>query len=268
MPIVQAYKCPKTRKLFEDKSKYVEHLKKLARENLRNKDDHFRLTILERKFDALRMTANSFEDIGKWLEAHPRMIRDLSIRFDNRSGKVGKEKPRLSDFTFDDIKFDAWLGNERHRPIHGVYRSRPDSATHHYYPGVSADIRYNCSDDIDLSDVIEHMLQIRAGSGGTGHFTDYRYEITFFAEDWPFVGAHFLFSKLNSDVIDDYHKRILKYAFPAMPEERYLSLRSAGLLPDDAVSFKDFMMQFTGYRRTNEPKLGISLPNTLGIEII
>lgn len=264
MPIVQAYECPRTHKLFKDKTKYITHLKTLALKTWQDSDDHPRDKIIERHFDYLRRNATSFRDIATWLEVHGRLLRQMSIRYSDTSHRPLKEKQGATDVMFDVTEFKSHISNSVAKPVHGIcsYGQPPGTATS--YPGVEGMMRYNETSGLNLHDALPGVLPIRFRGGGKRNFWT-AYDFVLFAEDWPFIGAHFLYQSLNAQ-LNENQKRILRYAFPGIPEDQYIQFQTAGLLPEDPEEFLTYMMQFVDQVSASVPGPQVTVPNDLMTE--
>lgn len=70
MPIVQAWECPQTKKLFKEKSEYIKHLKAKARNNLDDLYERKRLATKEEFFENMRKTCASFKEVEDFVKAN------------------------------------------------------------------------------------------------------------------------------------------------------------------------------------------------------
>lgn len=68
MPKVTAWKCPRTKKLFEKKSAYIKHLKGMARENLNRRYENRRYTNFFDSITTLSANATSVDEIIDWIK--------------------------------------------------------------------------------------------------------------------------------------------------------------------------------------------------------
>lgn len=243
MPIVQAYQCPRTKKLFVDKAKYVSHLKVVALDIFCSEKNPPRLAILQRKFDEMRKTARSFDDISKWVENHPRYIQHIAMRLRNLTTKPSKKPIVLHSVRWTNIQFLPYIQADSMKPKHGVYFHRNDPGSRAAYPGIKGDFHFISPSSLSLNYVLSQMACFHTGSGGSDAEGDASYSFTMFAEDWPFIGAQALFEAAGRKNRDT-HLRVLQYAFPGITQDQYLMLHSAGLLPETLDEFTTFMFQY------------------------
>lgn len=185
--------CPRTSKAFTDKIKYVAHLKTLALKGLCTNDNHVRVQIFKRKFEELRKTARSFDDVISWFKAHERLMGDLSVRIKHLPAKLSKTKSRFGKLSFTIDEYTWFCSNIGACPTHGVRNDEEDPAKPYAYIGVVGTFSYTQKGPLCIGSVLkEYCPHIHLW---IQEFYDSRYNDNFkmFAEDWPFIGAHFLF---------------------------------------------------------------------------
>ena len=68
MPKITAWKCPRTKKVFEKKSAYIKHLRTLARENLNHRYENKRYTSFFDSVRNLAQTAIWSHEIEQWVQ--------------------------------------------------------------------------------------------------------------------------------------------------------------------------------------------------------
>lgn len=264
MPIVQAYKCPRTRKLFEDKDKYVKHLRLLARESFRDgPDDQVRMNVINRKIDNLRKTARSVDDLVDWFHANIKILELLTVRSRSLHAKPKKQAQTINIFNFKDLAFEEFASNERCRPINGVLNRDRDYTKPMHYCAMHGGLHIDTSDGLDLSNVISSYFPIGV-TDRYGGFPGSLLKCAFFAEDWPFIGANFLYANRFNE-LKDRHCRIIQHAFPGISVEYYRTLHSSGLLPDDSVTFSKFMFQYVDTALAVQPGMSAALPDEFTI---
>jgi uncharacterized C2H2 Zn-finger protein len=74
MPQVIAWKCPRSGVLFDEKSAYIAHLRRLATEAMIRRP-------VERSFNALKKSASSVSDVCEWLVANGRACIQMEADF-------------------------------------------------------------------------------------------------------------------------------------------------------------------------------------------
>lgn len=261
MPLIQAYKCPRTRKIIEDKTKYIAHLKTRSLQYLYEGSDHPRLQLLARKVTEARKSVRSVEEFIDWLMRHQRILVHLSVAVRSLHYKLGKTVNELEAARFDAILHNPSCSNKNARPIHGVWQNYNDTRVPTSYPGLTCEFIHEATTGLDVPKILERFAAI-ATSGFAWRGDEYIVNCMFFAEDWPCVGAQHLFYRRNLD-LEEEHIRILKYAFPGIDIEHYCQLSSAGLLPDDIESFKDFLFQYIEIKPEPAVYPGVDLPADL-----
>lgn len=244
MAIIQAYQCDKTKRLFSAKDKYLEHLRTLARTELRTNKAHPRMAILKRRFEVLRKTARSFNDVERWLENNVRILEHLSIRFQKKSAKAPADPTFIEKVCFYQVDHVPYCATVRGYPIHGIPEAPEKSGKEKAYPGARGDFCFTATNNVHVHKVLKEMAACHFG-GGYNNGNYYSYAFTMFGEDWPFVGARCLFDNRHSSKIREGDVRILQYAFPGMTLRTYEQLHSAGLLPDSLDEFNAFIFKYT-----------------------
>lgn len=266
MPIVQAYECPRSRKLFKDKAKYVRHLKILAYKNFKDCKEGARLTLFKNKFEDARKTVRSFAELALWIEEHARDMNRLAVKFGNIYPKFALEETPLSEVRFEGMQYSPSCSNERRAPRNGITNYKRTYELPYGYAGTTGLFKFNDVGNLGLADVLQKLWPIHFGGGGarTG---GYHYECTMFAEDWPFIGCmHLRVCYAESKPVDEDQCRILRYAFPGISEEHYVSLHCSGLLPTDAREFADFMFQYVEVCPANAVREIPELPTNVAFD--
>jgi hypothetical protein len=216
MPRVQVWKCSTTGKLFEDKKKYVKHLKKIAR-----------IRIEDRKFTRVERQAElwwrNFQDQEFEVTDLPRLVIENQQYFWQDAKKsepwswseLGKIKkkvecpvPEILEFTMFSVNWNDDVSNSHHCPRNGVKNfcggtKLPDgSPAPQGYPGWQGRaewiVRWPREWDgwYPGSDLFKGRRSgIHSGTGGGGymkfdqrhrcHVQSFGYDIKIFASDWP-----------------------------------------------------------------------------------
>jgi len=220
MSQITVWKCDQTGKLFEDKSKYQTHLRKLAKERTIRRQ----IQIREAEADAWWAQAYETEmSIEQWIQF---VIRNQD-RFwaeaarngssygwtkvgtvqSRRKNAIPMPVPRLLEFTKFNVIWSDCVGNSHHRPHNGVTCWSSHEAKDgrpRGYPGWYGGVEWLVAwpeeyDGVYLgSDLLRgHPSRCRAytGTGGGGgmhynekhgcHVQRFGYSFQIFAADWP-----------------------------------------------------------------------------------
>lgn len=266
MPVVQAYLCPRTNALFLQKADYVEHLKALARESLKEKRAERKVIRLKTAFAEMRKTVRSFEELGDWLKSNMKLLYEYSttIPFMPKPVKPRKATPRLKQIYFANLAFqDKCLDTSGH-PEHGV-RYLNGSRFLTRYPGVKGQFSFTTTGDFSLHHVVDAAIYLFSDAGGGGHKGQYAFSFTMFAEDWPFIGVYFLHAARESELTEDL-QRVIQYCFPGITIESYTRFKDAGLLPEDLPGFSDFMFSYVSALSNPHSKY-VQIPSDLALDI-
>lgn len=261
MPLIQAFQCPRTQEIFSDKDEYLAHLKALALTSLRSDNAHPRLKIIKSKFDDMRQTVTTYSHISKWLAKHVKILTDLAVYQNQLSPKEAVLKPVILDVKFDYVGHQWHCSNQTISPKNGVKNYLRDNDKPFSYPGKTGDIKISANAGIGLDLTLADFAYIfikksEAVFNKSNGVITYDSSFTMFAEDWPFIGADYLYAHRHNNLTDE-HLRILSYAFPGITIDDYVNFNGAGLFPEDKGEFCQFMMQYT------KPKLTPSAPSFL-----
>lgn len=255
MPIVQAYMCPRTKTLFLEKSTYVEYLKECARENLKGRRRERSIAEAMTKFDHMRKSVRSFEELGTWLQSNAALIRKFILDKGVHHSQEPSARPRISNVRFELIQHKEDCKASR-APLMGWENPAIPPSIARGYPGAKAKLLYDIRGSLNLYDFLTNAIGVHVGSGGGSSSAGYCSSVDMYAEDWPFLGAEFLYWARN-DELDDRYLRIVKHAFPGIEVDSFCQLRSAGLLPEDEAEFIDMMFSFVEPR---QDQLQVQLP--------
>lgn len=195
MPLVSVWKCAKTGKLFENKSKYIKHLRNLGYERRiqRQKD------VYRNKWEELVKELNSLTteyEIMNWIEDHS---KDLLMNALNHNTFRTQVPKFINEFkikvTRFQLKYDSAISCSHSAPR--GQRSNWDrnlkiGPTH--FPGWTAHLEFGFSHDINtfFSDIFRGT-GIHTGTGGTWRNFEHdgvKYRglhsyVTLWADDWP-----------------------------------------------------------------------------------
>lgn len=201
MPLVVAWQCPKTQKLFNSVTKYRKHLKVLARKDLAKKRQNKNVTAYQDWVRKLQTCVKSIEELEEELSKNfQKMVNDhcthgASFHSDRKAAPPTIVRANVS---FSSIRFSDQISNTHDCPKNGVtnWGRKPGSPTG--YPGLSGRVtfEYTSTDSREIPSWVTDMfrsLSINTGSGGGGTkreggkiiaYTG-EYEVRIYAGDWP-----------------------------------------------------------------------------------
>lgn len=187
MPKVIAWQCEQTEKLFATQDEYRKHLRKLARERMK---ERVRLQA-ERDYKermAIGMAAQSFRDIATWVEANVPLLYTGTSPY--QRARKGAECPTITEVRFENMR---WVDGvpAMHSAPRGrkeVWRSEdhPGVPTHH--PGWRGRFCYTTTDYYNWDSSAWKRAGICTGGGGGGHKSSY--DVIIWAEDFPVMVAN------------------------------------------------------------------------------
>lgn len=197
MPLIEAWECPKTGKLFRgtERDKYLAHLKLYARRSLDKRNvarEQARFWATVEEFQA---GVQTFEDIAAWMVAHPEVLFS-QYRDDERFDRKGNRKP-MTEFQwarFEGMRWDECCSNSHCAPRGKLqnWGGRNDQrGVPRGYPGWTGTFRFAAKHwpFIGNGDAME-KVGVHTGSGGSGGpksdgYTVYQHHTTVFAEEFP-----------------------------------------------------------------------------------
>ncbi len=202
MPIIQAYQCPRTGKLFADKELYLIHLRSLAKANLLNKIEARLKRSMAREFHTMRMIA-TLTELQNWIIEHSYLfyLNQKMNGFD--WDKPLGPKPGLGKI--HDVRFFIRLYNEKCSNTHASPLGKPrnwhrDDSIPTSYPGWRGRITIRCDDRPGFLSDMFRGTGINIGTGGGGE-----YDVILFTEDWPGLASTAMMRKLagsnSSDIL-------------------------------------------------------------------
>lgn len=179
MPLVQAWQCPHTGKLFAQRDDYVDHLRREARaRTLRRKISAAKLQ--RQKFIAGIKDCSSFEDIAEWVVANSEQL--LLSKWDKPPRRNAK-LPYISMMKFEDMRWGDCISNSHSCPRNGITNWEGEPSKPRGYPGWSGRISFDVHNFDTFYSMPLRDLDIHTGSGGGGN--PYRYCVKLFEYDWP-----------------------------------------------------------------------------------
>lgn len=211
--IISAYKCDTTGKLFDDKGKYIKHLRKIAKKNLYEK------RVLKVKKTPEWWQENVWNKI-KSISQLTRFITENNHLFVDRRSLDSK----IVSVNFSQLNFSEHISNSHSCPHNGVtnWLSKPNKPAG--YPGISGRISYtitseSASFDSDRFD----STRIHTHGGGSVDSVDgksYSYQIRMFFDDWPGLKSSFDEAKTFL-LMDNRSLEDIEYEITSLVEEMY-----------------------------------------------
>lgn len=199
MSIITAYKCDETGKLFDDRTKYIRHLKKVAKDRL-----------LVKKIERNHRSDQQWWHDNFWNRVrslaqlrlailHHRDVFAINGVKNYLTSKTLKPTP-IIDFQVFSLSWSSQVSNSHDCPHDGVINFwRRDESLPISYPGWTGRIEYTVQSFPDQlgcypgsSDMWKNT-RIHSGTGGGGGHEDQRknncqsfgYDFYLFASDWP-----------------------------------------------------------------------------------
>jgi hypothetical protein len=190
MPLVQAWQCPKTNKLFVCKDLYQQHLKILARESLDRKrikriDDEYHAV-----FKQMREDIRSIAELEQYIITNWELFCRNAHRKNKYSESFNYDNWVKIEVIYIDVKWNDRISNTHSWPLNGGVMARrsvtqdcPSS-----YPGWSGKMRVGYSStkkgkDTGLIDDFFYQTGLFGGTGG-GSDTGFSQQLRLFAADW------------------------------------------------------------------------------------
>lgn len=204
MSIIQVYKCDVDGKLFQDRKKYIKHLKVIAGDNrmkrLEKKLKEEKEIFLDKMGQVSSITEleNFIRDNWKWFVINGSCYR----RWDRLSNNEFHEYVEVS---FQGLRWSETVSNSHSCPRLGVEnfdtRAEYNAGKPTAYPGWQGSITIRVKPPLTKYKGKEYLkdgwggdyfaeTSINTGSGGGGHknnleFVNYSYDVKLFAADFP-----------------------------------------------------------------------------------
>jgi hypothetical protein len=196
MSVITAYKCDSSGKLFDDKKKYICHLKKLAKNRLaERKINRFHIEDTQWWHDNFWNHVKSINQLKAAILHHRDVFAARGVKkyFSNKKLKATP----ITKINNLYLKWSDTIPNTHRCPHNGVanWNRRFDLPSH--YSGWIGRIDYEVQsfkDQVGTYPGSSDMwtgTRIHTGSGGGGHHNNknytqkFSYDITLFADDWP-----------------------------------------------------------------------------------
>ena len=202
MSIIQAYKSDSDGKLFEDKSKYISHLKKLASVR-RAKKQQQKVESEREKFLDIMGQVQSIEDLEKFIKDNWKWFWINASKHNSWRGKNSIHFHEYVQVYFSNLVWTEKVSNSHSCPRGGVQnfdtRSEHNKDKPTGYPGWSGTVKIKVRPPMTKHGGKLYMLDgwgsyyfadtiINTGSGGGGGGKDcreYSYEVRLYAVDFP-----------------------------------------------------------------------------------
>ena len=224
MSIITAYKCDEDGKIFEDKSKYQAHLRKLARERNTKRKLTVAEAVADQKWNELYECEQSIEQWRDMVIANQNMFWAEAAKADPYDwalvGKTHSRKkdavvcpiPELLEFTEFNVRWNPTVSNSHSCPHNGATNWSPswneDKTAPTSYPGWNGRAEWIVKwpkewDGWYLGSDLFKGRRSRAhtGTGGGGgmryskeHGCDvqsFGYDFRIFAADWPGMARYY-----------------------------------------------------------------------------
>jgi len=201
-----AYQCPWTKKVFDTKASYVEHLRRLRADRLLT----IRYSTRDKMFNEL-INQYSFEKIIEWIETHPEFVFDTM--FPN-----GVPNYPTCNISYEDrnkfwikithlrLTYRDKINNTHCCPRDGVTcwdSVESSDGRPRGYPGWTGRIEFYTSHKISKYSIAMARLGIHTSTGGVavGLVGDnrYRYDVKLFESDWPGLTKLRFLAELKED---------------------------------------------------------------------
>ena len=182
MPIIQAWECPQTGKLFKDKSKYLVHLRRKARENL---DERKRMKWQAEKvafFKNMRDTCENAAEIANFIKENWTWFVSNGRDRDTFSRKPAPI-PELQNINLG-FQYSDRVSTSHHAP----FGKRANFCNPQYFPGWRGRLQFTYAPDAMncFRSSIFEGTGICCGSG-SGNGRVYSCDVYMFADDWPLM---------------------------------------------------------------------------------
>jgi hypothetical protein len=189
MSIIQAYKSDEDNKIFEHKTDYTKHLRKLAakRREVKRLEQH---AINRESFLDKMGQVGSFDELEQFIKDNWVFFRTNSQ--ERNFGRISKPKDdNLIGLSFQVLLFYPNASNSHKSPRKGVenFDTRADynKGKPTSYPGWKGRITFGVTYASSFGSGYFDSTPICTGSGGGGANETYSYDLTLFAADFPVI---------------------------------------------------------------------------------
>lgn len=187
MPLISAWKCPRTAKLFEGEEPYREHLRKLAAKSIVDRRVRRHIETLDEQFATMRK-AITIPAIVDWIEDNAELFWiNSAIRNGNRRGPIDPTGFILRDVRLD-VSWSEHISNSHSAPFGKKTNwGRRDKGLPDGYPGFRGSFAFEMQEPKNRHHISYDWRNtgINTGTGGGGSNGRYRYDVVLWADDWP-----------------------------------------------------------------------------------
>jgi len=188
MSIIQAYKSDEDSKIFEHKTDYTKHLRKLAAKRRAEKQRLMHIANRESFLDKMGQIG-SFTELEQFIKDNWSFFR-LNAQERSHGRRFGAKDDNLLGLTLKVDGFNVLTSNSHKSPRKGV--SNFDRRSEHNkdkpigYPGWRGRITYSVTSSTTFGSAYFDHTPICTGSGGGGD-TSLSYDLTLWASDFPVI---------------------------------------------------------------------------------
>lgn len=187
MPQITVWQCPRTGKIVQGKSAYMDYLKATATDNRRTKARNRLAENHVSWFANARETLYTPEDIAEFVVDNYERLVAAYVATCPRFG--GEESlPVVTSVKFPKLKWKQSVSNSHSCPRDGVKNWHGVDDKPRGYPGYYGSIEFDTGRGTSMDSDFFGFLGINTGSGGGGACADghreYRYGVSLFASDW------------------------------------------------------------------------------------
>lgn len=179
----RAYLCPFTNKIYASKKAYVGHLQKLREQRMLARARKNRIAARENEL----WSQPTFVDVVKWINLNSDFFWQKFADCDTKYDQWNKIRDDFSvRVLYLELEYSNHVSNSHSCPHNGVENWRRESGKPVSYPGWQGRIDFVVSHPLPgFTSNLFDGTRIHLHSGGGNGKGGYRYEVKFFADDWP-----------------------------------------------------------------------------------
>lgn len=183
MPLVLAYQCPVSKKLYENAELYKRVLcRKNYKRFINNRRERIAAEIESRLAEMRRLS--DFEDIAQWLMDNAKVLRAHNS---DRENILRKTEPfSLTEVEFRNMRWSSAISITHNAPLGQQTNFFRDPSRPTHFPGFVGTLRFALRGYGDFSSNLFKNTGIcmGSGSGGSKYYTG---EVYLFDADWPIL---------------------------------------------------------------------------------
>lgn len=191
MPIVQAYQCPQTSKLFsiDQKTQYQKHLRKVATERYNTRKAEQLVREQDAYLDASLWQCGTFTDIEDWFMNNGLWLARNAIIHNSWSDKRQYYRRKVIPLQFKSFQLKLHYSSNIHN-THSAPKGKPrnwnrDPNLPSGYAGWSGRLEYKLEKEhLDGGSTMFKTTGVYTGIGGGGGY-GYGYDVILWEDDWP-----------------------------------------------------------------------------------